>query len=1453
MKRNALSLFLILGILGGIGVGNGSAQSPRGGAQRPAPKPRVNLNPRVTITFPGIPLPQAISLLFSLASLRNAHETRISGSEKKVRGEYTDLPLEEVLWDILNQAGGLTYRIIDDKKYLIEPGSLPRQRPSEQRKPTNPELGAYLPRASAERPDLVLLAGHAEEVDSLAMSPNEEYIASSSGDDVTYVWRRSTNRPLRALPGRASFPAFSADGKRLLTSQGNNVLAWDVETGRLVGRGLKAHAVIVNQVAPSPKFADVFATSGYDGKENAVKLWNGPSRPFAIGTGRDSYRVAFSPDSSLLVGWNVNKVALWDMQGKPLTEFGVRSVTAAAISKDNLWLALATDRGVVRLFSIASEARQVRELAHIACPSATPAEISNSEAGALPINFVPLTVAFHPTLPATLAVTQPGGRISVFELGLRQRIGQLTGHASRFSNLGTRTIAYAPQGKNLLSSGHHVGSEERQIKLWNLDNNESVALDYTSRGITYVAQGGPRGRYLLAGGQHGIWHWDLAMTRAPLKLPLKLPLVLSPDREWFASPMETPSEATVNDVLAPERGFVGSPTKAPEQHLSGTEAAKREKALKLRSMKPVRGVGLWDMETGTCLRVLKPFAGTEGRCQAIAFSNDGSTVLAGGWSDNSIHLWDRNTGEIFLPLSGQHKSPVRQLQLSGNDLYLLSQEETGAFVLWNLALNQVHARPQEGKLFYESKPRDDEELRQRGIEFVPFAKFPIADKEHSEWGVVSLKLGGGARSPYVPLATLYNRKVRLYNVETGEPRPLWSGSAFTDEVPGTAVQFTPEGSYLLVSNERETVKYRLSDGAAVERLPLSGQLVARPVKGGDVMVMGRRSDDPRTAAWSANGQNGVFATGHVSPIVSQDASYDGKLMVTGGQDGTFRLWDVGKGLEIATFIATSDDTTLEVARPLKPREMPLAAPSDYIVARSDSYYMASKGALSKVSFRLRDATYPFEQFDLRLNRPDILLNSLHHWYPQVPPALIRRKEQAYQARMAKFKLEARELRVEDLELPTIAYVGASPSSTVKTKQLAVAVQASDERFSIVQFAVYINGSYVDLPNLAVTDNKPGELVSRTFDLELTSGPNQIEIFAVNSQRLESLKLVSNVKCTVKGTPPRLFVLTIGVSRYAKGAYKLNWCEADARDMSRVLARLGPTQVKRGRAVTTVAGQYTAVVVEPPLLSEAATRAQILQKLEEFSRKTRPEDQLVVFIAGHGVIDPKTGEYYFGCYDLDVSSLSTTALSFDQLDDVLKKAPARQKLLLLDTCHSGSVIPFDADPVDDDESSPEESATRVLGSAMVKRGIRGLPAAPQMPAEAAGKRPRDWAAEVQDVFADLRRGSGAEVLAASVGLEKALENPMVGHGVFTYGLLRALEKGMATLRAGADTHDQKGKPTADGLLDISELLDFVGTISYRVTGGEQRPAARRTSTDFPFRLSVGFGLSGTIEPPKVIKK
>ena len=82
----------------------------------------------------------------------------------------------------------------------------------------------------------------------------------------------------------------------------------------------------------------------------------------------------------------------------------------------------------------------------------------------------------------------------------------------------------------------------------------------------------------------------------------------------------------------------------------------------------------------------------------------------------------------------------------------------------------------------------------------------------------------------------------------------------------------------------------------------------------------------------------------------------GKHVLTFGGDGALFLRSITDGASLATFVPVGQE--------------------DYVIVDTHGEYAASKYGIEGVAFRISNQVYPFEQFDLYRNRPDLVLKAI---------------------------------------------------------------------------------------------------------------------------------------------------------------------------------------------------------------------------------------------------------------------------------------------------------------------------------------------------------------------------------------------------------------------------------------------------------------------------------------------
>ncbi|MFZ4776987.1 MAG: hypothetical protein ACOYM3_16580 [Terrimicrobiaceae bacterium] len=277
-----------------------------------------------------------------------------------------------------------------------------------------------------------------------------------------------------------------------------------------------------------------------------------------------------------------------------------------------------------------------------------------------------------------------------------------------------------------------------------------------------------------------------------------------------------------------------------------------------------------------------------------------------------------------------------------------------------------------------------------------------------------------------------------------------------------------------------------------------------------------------------------------------------------------------------------------------------------VLVTENGEYVSRGDIGSMLGFKRGQEAYPFEQFDLRLNRPDIVFDRLG-----APLEAINIAKELREKRLKRMGVTEDMLK-PDFHLPEIQFAKELPLST-DSRDLRLEVKASDTKYPLERLRVYVNDVPVTGKDGESLRSLNTQWLDRAIPVNLSAGKNKIQVSVLNSAGAESLYATAEVNCTAPAAKPNLYVVAMGVSNYANQQFNLKYAAKDAEDLAVML---------KSRA----GNNYGSV--KELLLRDGEVTKDSLAKVREFLKSATVDDSVVLFMAGHGLLDDKY-DYYFG--------------------------------------------------------------------------------------------------------------------------------------------------------------------------------------------------------------------------------
>jgi WD40 repeat protein/uncharacterized caspase-like protein len=902
----------------------------------------------------------------------------------------------------------------------------------------------------------------------------------------------------------------------------------------------------------------------------------------------------------------------------------------------------------------------------------------------------------------TLASGGVDNSIKLWDLTTKRESRTLAGHSGWVT-----TLALIPDGAMLAS-----GSADKTVKLWDLKSGQTAQTLSHGDAVTSLVFN-PSGDLLASGGVDStIRLWSLPQGNSSQSSNLKSGRVialsfakggqqlLAASSDRIITRFDVASGRELQTLAEPERmeKYEAATFNADGQSIALCVGTREIEIRKLDS---------FDNPTKLTSRA--------NPVRAVAFSNDGRWFATGN-QDTSATLWDVFAGRPVTNFAGNTGS-VNAVAFTPDSQLLATGSRGGTVRLFDV----TGAR--------ETKHWQAHDDGVNSLLFTPDGKQIItcsSDQSIKVWDAASggliAKLSHAAEVNSLSmsddgkwLATgASDGSIKIWDMGTW--REVQNITAHKGAI--FALRFSNHGKLLASGGADKAIKCwgtadwqptRIINDTAAVIYSLAFSPDDKLLAAGDADSVIRLLD----ASGGATLKSLTGASGSVNALRFSD---DGRWLTSGHEDGSVRMWENEKGELAATAVSLRES-------------------GEWLVTTPDGLFDGSPAAWPQILWRFGGSTFnvgPVEIFFNEYFYPDLLADVLAGKHPQPIKKIAQ--------------LDRRQPRLRMLVGDKAA--GVNPvSSDQRTVSITIEVGEAAAGSGAQDVRLFRNGVLFKIWHGDVLAGRNRATLECT--LPIVAGENRLSAYAFNRDNVKSADetrvVIGSDAIRKRGS---LYIVAIGVNRYANTNYNLKFAVPDAQDFTEEL-RNRQTEVNRFANIQLIT-----------VFDEQATKVNITATLEKL-KAAQPEDAVVVYFAGHGIaVEPR---FYLIPHDLGYAGkreaiddasfrqVLANSISDEELVGLFEGVNAGQLLLVIDACNSGQVL------------ESEEQRRGPMNS-------KGL--------------------------AQLAYEKVINVLTAAQGYQAALENAELGHGYLTYALI---EDGLRRMEA-----DYKPR---DGRVLLREWLDY----------------------------------------------
>lgn len=733
---------------------------------------------------------------------------------------------------------------------------------------------------------------------------------------------------------------------------------------------------------------------------------------------------------------------------------------------------------------------------------------------------------------------------------------------------------------------------------------------------------------------------------------------------------------------------------------------------------------IWQVNTG---QPVKQLGGQRMNQDDLNFSPDGSRMITFSRANEAV-IWDAGSLKAISTLT-LRSGNILSAQFSPDGKKCLTTDDDYYAATWDALKGEFL-----GKVFIDDRPFGSVHICPDGSQFITqlphwsYVHCWNANTAAEEWLIHDIDgiIWGAQYSPNGSGVMTYGAslKVNFWSDQSGSL--LFSLTGHSDYI--YSAHFSRDGNLLLTTSADSTAR-----------------------------------------VWDVVNQKCLFTLrGHKAEVTSADIRPDGKIAATLSDDNTIKLWDLTNG----NLLLTIDDGHAGRKQSVKyspDGTMLMTLGSD----RKVKFWEAATGRLLYTRVEFNEEDYLVYDEFFRFDGTPVARDYVYLTCGSEIIELAQMKDALYVPGLVEKIMSHQEIhypKLSDLDL-----CGALPSieSVDDNEGYHFLIRPGSLGFNSID--LYINDKKVysfDKKDMSLQGDVwhlivPEEEVELHF---LEGQKNAVRAIAVvnwdNREIRSRGTVISRVDKEESSVTPSFYAVMVGVDDYRDAHLHLNYPAKDAWALGNAIEisaakLLGPENVHIYRIHRRVKDEKA---------FSSPEKEGILKALADIGTKARPEDLILVFLAGHGVMMGEKDQV-FTFLTAESSTDKHVGITIKELQEWLSyegpnKILANKAILIFDACNSGQVTQDLLALARSDEDS---------------RKIRQIE--------------------------DLKDKSGMFILAASAANQSAYEMPQYEQGLLTYCLLHTLKNNSGVLDDERFLNVQKWFLESENLLQ--QLVSSLG--------------------------------------------